>query len=65
MLNGLPPINGAPYADPAVRRRYAGVSENKPPCLMRYKAADIQLDVVFNKKGWHFPQQRMTRSGGT
>ena len=25
----------------------------------RYKAADIQLDAVFNKEGWHFPQQRM------
>ena len=25
-----------------------------------YKAADIQLDVVFNKKGWHYPQQRIT-----
>ena len=24
-----------------------------------YKAADIQLDVVFNKKGWHYPQQRI------
>ena len=25
----------------------------------RYKAADIQIDVVFNKKGWHYPQQRL------
>ena len=24
-----------------------------------YKAADIQLDVVFSKLGWHFPQQRI------
>jgi hypothetical protein len=24
-----------------------------------YKAADVQLDVVFNKKGWHYPQQRI------
>ena len=24
-----------------------------------YKAADIQLDVVLNKKGYHFPQQRI------
>jgi hypothetical protein len=25
----------------------------------RFKAADIELDVVLNKDGWHFPQQRM------
>ena len=25
----------------------------------RYQAAAIQIDAVFNKKGWHFPQQRM------
>ena len=25
----------------------------------RYKAANIELDVVFNKKGWHYPQQRI------
>ncbi len=25
-----------------------------------YKVADIQLDVVFNKKGWHYPQQRIS-----
>ena len=24
-----------------------------------YKAADIQLDVILNKSGWHFPQQRI------
>ena len=24
-----------------------------------YKAADVQLDVVLNKKGWHYPQQRI------
>jgi hypothetical protein len=23
-----------------------------------YKAADVQMDVVFNKAGWHFPQLR-------
>ncbi|PWB65653.1 MAG: hypothetical protein C3F14_05260, partial [Deltaproteobacteria bacterium] len=24
-----------------------------------YKGADIQFDAVFNKAGWHFPQERM------
>ncbi|MGH9196204.1 MAG: hypothetical protein ACRD1T_10745, partial [Acidimicrobiia bacterium] len=31
---------------------------------MRYKAADIQLDLVFNKKGQHYPQSRITTLWG-
>ncbi len=31
-----------------------------PKQTVAYKAADIQLDVVFNKKGWHYPQQRIS-----
>lgn len=56
ILNGLPlgPQPGAPFADPAV-------DDNGNPVgtLRRYKAAAIQADVTFNKKGWHYPQQRM------
>ena len=60
VLNGRPPISGAPYADPAVELDGTPVCpENKPPCLARYKAADVQLDLVFNKKGQHYPQSRM------
>jgi hypothetical protein len=60
VLNGRPPISGAPYADPAIELDGTPVCpENQPPCLMRYKAADIQLDLVFNKKGQHYPQSRM------
>jgi len=60
VLNGLPPISGAPYADPAVELDGTPVcKDNKPPCLMRYKAADIQLDLVLNKKGQHYPQSRI------
>lgn len=60
VLNGLPPISGAPYADPAVELDGTPVcKDNEPPCLMRYKAADIQLDLVFNKKGQHYPQSRI------
>ncbi len=47
LTNGQGPAPGAPYANPS-----SGPAR-------RYKAADIQLDVVLNKKGWHFPQQRM------
>jgi manganese oxidase len=60
VLNGQPPVSGAPYADPAVELDGTPVCpSNAPPCLMRYKAADIQLNLTFNKKGQHFPQSRM------
>ncbi|HWM91601.1 MAG TPA: copper oxidase [Thermoanaerobaculia bacterium] len=53
-VNGAPPQPGAPYADPCI-------TENGSRLRMRYyKAADIQLDAILNKKGWHFPQQRIT-----
>ncbi|HSR51208.1 MAG TPA: copper oxidase [Acidobacteriota bacterium] len=29
------------------------------PFPREYKAADIQLDVIYNKAGWHYPQLRM------
>jgi manganese oxidase len=67
ILNGLPRKNpagnsaeklgampGAPFADPAVD------DNGNPVGLKRtYKAAAIQLNVTFNQKGWHYPQQRM------
>lgn len=56
IVNGLPlgPVAGAPFADPAVD------DDGKAVGLKRtYKAAAIQLDVAFNKKRWHFPQQRI------
>ncbi len=56
ILNGLPkgPQQGAPFADPAIDDNGQAVGNTRI-----YKAAAFQLDVVFNKKGWHFPQQRM------
>ena len=56
VLNGLPrgPQPGAPFADPAVDDNGKAVGAKRT-----YKAAAIQLDVTFNKKGWHFPQQRI------
>ncbi|MFY9823881.1 MAG: hypothetical protein WAM82_21050 [Thermoanaerobaculia bacterium] len=58
ILNGLPPKQGAPYADPCIRYCPDG---GVPPDLKtrRYKAADIQLDAIFNKEGWHLPQERL------
>jgi hypothetical protein len=58
VLNGQPPQAGAPYADPCIRFDRLG---RRPKDLLtrNYLAVDLQLDAVFNKEGWHFPQQRM------
>ncbi len=56
IVNGLPlgPQSGAPFADPAVDDDGNAVGKKRV-----YKAAAIEMDVVFNKKRWHFPQQRI------
>jgi Tol biopolymer transport system component len=59
MTNGLPPKSGAPFADPC--RDDAGNPAGNPRL---YKSANIQLDVKFNKAGWHFPQQRIAALWG-
>ncbi|MFZ6743695.1 hypothetical protein ACO0LC_10750 [Undibacterium sp. JH2W] len=51
-MNGLARAPGAPFANPA--RGAVGT-----PPLRIYKGAAMQTDVVLNKKGWHFPQQRI------
>lgn len=55
ITNGLPAVAGAPFADPCVDD--AGNAVGTPRL---YKSADIQLDVKYNKEGWHFPQHRMS-----
>jgi hypothetical protein len=50
-LNGQPPRPGAPFADPCPP--YRATSPR------RFQAVDVELDVIFNKAGWHFPQQRI------
>ncbi|HYU05339.1 MAG TPA: hypothetical protein VEL02_15970, partial [Jatrophihabitantaceae bacterium] len=64
--NGLPAAPGAPFADPGLM----AWDPNSPPppadqCKpiaasdwITYKAAVVQTDTVFNKKGWHYPQSR-------
>ena len=52
--NGLTARPGAPYAPPEVDDY--GNADFTP---RRYQAAVIQTDVVLNKQGWHFPQQRI------
>jgi len=76
VTNGLPPRPGAPFSDPCRRddgRPVVSAGEeadaqsdfeagrpHKPDKLRVYKAAILQLDVIFNKAGWHFPQQRIS-----
>ncbi len=58
LLNGLPAVPGAPYADPCIRfSRNGGRPEGMT--LRRYKGVAFQTDVTFNREGFHFPQQRM------
>ena len=54
ILNGQPAVPGAPYANPAI-----DLNGNPVKGTRRYKGAAIELDVVQNKPGWHFPQQRI------
>jgi hypothetical protein len=53
-LNGLPAKPGAPFADPC--RADDGTATGNSRV---YKAANIQLDLKFNKAGWHYPQARI------
>jgi manganese oxidase len=62
VLNGLPlgPQPGAPFADPAVDDNGKPINVINGKQQKRvYQAAAIQLNVTLNKKGWHFPQQRI------
>ena len=54
VANGLPRQPGAPYAEPCVDDFGNFVGSPR-----MYKAADMELDAILNKAGWHFPQQRM------
>jgi manganese oxidase len=49
---GAPRASGAPFANPTPQ-------DQKDVPKRLYKGADVQIDTVFNKAGWHYPQQRM------
>lgn len=55
-VNGTDEVGGAPYSDPCYRPSQTNYPNAKR--FLTYKAANIEMDVIFNKKGWHFPQQR-------
>ena len=55
ITNGMPAQPGAPFADPCK------LDNNTPVTSTRtYQGADVQLDVKYNKAGWHFKQHRMS-----
>jgi hypothetical protein len=56
VTNGHPARPGAPYADPCI-----DIDGTIPQGLrdINYWGVDFQTDAVFNKEGWHYPQQRM------
>ena len=71
VYNGQPSVQGAPFANPAVHYDGSPVKfcePSDPNCngknfesrKLTYKSANIQADVVLNKQGWHYPQQRMS-----
>jgi hypothetical protein len=80
VLNGGPPVPGAPYNEPCIDDQgdvlYNGVtgdffdgtiggigntgsSPRNATSPFTYKGANIQIDAVFNKVGYHYPQQRI------
>ncbi len=56
ITNGNPAAPGAPYAEPCI-----DIDGDQPSNTMvrDYWAVDIQTAAVYNKEGWHYPQQRM------
>jgi manganese oxidase len=68
IVNGLPrksqsnptgAQSGAPFADPGVDENGKAVGDLINGQPRRYKGVNLQIDTVLNKKGWHYPQQRM------
>ena len=56
ITNGLPPVAGAPYADPCEDDDGNPVNHGNERTI---KAAVLQIDAIINKAGWHFPQTRL------
>lgn len=59
ILNGQQPKQGAPFADPGVALDGTPILKPDGSNKRIYKGANIELDVVLNKNGWHYPQQRI------
>ncbi|MBD9361751.1 cupredoxin domain-containing protein [Methylomonas fluvii] len=64
-VNGLPPAQGAPFADPCPSQYFGKSTDANSAVEVNrshpriYKSAYIQFDMTVNKYGWHDPQARM------
>lgn len=64
-VNGLPPAQGAPLADPCPSQYFDSATDANGLVEVNrlnprlYKSAYIQFDMTVNKYGWHDPQARM------
>ncbi len=54
LVNGLPPAQGAPFADPCPK------PTGTEAALRKYRAAYIQFDMQVNRFKWHDRQARIT-----
>jgi len=63
-VNGLPPNEGSPYAEPCRGDSYDGYRGQLLPTNRFYAVSVIELDVDLNKVGWHFGQQRILTLDG-
>ena len=54
IVNGLPPVAGAPYADPCRKDNMAS-----PTRTIEYRAAYIQFEMIVNRAKWHDRQARI------
>jgi manganese oxidase len=59
VTNGLPPIAGAPFADPCIDDQGGTTVAPDESNLRTYAAAAIELDIVLNRAGAHYPQSRI------
>jgi len=63
--NGLPRQPGAPYAEPCRTDATPGNNWSVAPTgrARLYKGANVELDAIFNKLGWHFRNSASSRCG--
>ncbi len=67
LVNGLPPVPGAPFANPCPPENEFGAPwwseefglDSKTTQLRTYDVSAIQLDLLVNSTGWHDPQARI------
>jgi len=59
LVNGLPAVAGAPYADPCPPTFVDGSGAQRATSERHYRAAYVQFDMQVNALGWHDRQARI------